>query len=340
MPVRSLNSSVLKWPSRQTVHQTLTNWARRTARRHREVIRVGYIGSYARGNPGVGSDLDVVILLSVCRQPFIRRSAHWDLTDLPVPADILVYTPEEWSALVKQGPKSAARCNEAVWVYQRRQQFFSVPPKKIMLTADALTFREFMTHEPLPLSNVHNAVLQFLRGRRDVVLFGAHAVNAYVSEPRMTQDIDLLSTDAQGLAQELLAQLRQQFRIAVRLRQVGAGRGLRLFQVRKAGNRHLVDLRAVETLPAAKRIGGVLVLAPPDLIAAKVIAYHQRRGQPKSGSDWRDLAMLLLTFPELKSEHGLVAGRLKAVGASAEVLTVWQQLVAQEIRPSDDDGEF
>ncbi len=44
----------------------------------------------------------------------------------------------------------------------------------------SLTFREFIMREPLPLATIHDAVLEFLRGRTDAVLFGAHAVNAYV----------------------------------------------------------------------------------------------------------------------------------------------------------------
>src|SRR5712691_7777502 len=47
-----------------------------------------------------------------------------------------------------------------------------------MFGADVLTFREFMMGEPLPLATLHNAVLEFLRGRDDVVLFCAQAVNA------------------------------------------------------------------------------------------------------------------------------------------------------------------
>lgn len=209
-----------------------------------------------------------------------------------------------------------------------------------MVSADVLTFREFMMREPLPLATVQHAVLEFLRDRDDVVLFGAQAVNAYVGEPRMTQDIDLLSTRADVVAQELCDYLHQRFRIAVRVRRLGEGRGFRLFQVRKSGNRHLVDMRPVETLPSAERIAGVLVMAPAELIATKVIAYHQRRGQPKSGTDWRDLAMLLLTFPALKREPGPVTGRLQAAGAGPDVLAVWEELVAQEIRPADDNDEF
>jgi hypothetical protein len=71
-----------------------------------------------------------------------------------------------------------------------------------------------------------------------------------------------------------------------------------------------------------------------------VIAYHQRRGQPKSGTDWRDLAMLLLTFPTLKKEESAVKERLQAANASDEVMQLWNEIVAQEIRPTDEDSEF
>ncbi len=209
-----------------------------------------------------------------------------------------------------------------------------------MFGADVLTFREFMMREPLPLATVQQAVLEFLRGRDDVVVFGAQAVNAYVNEPRMTQDLDLLSTHADEVAQTLCAYLRQRFHIAVRVRRVGAGRGLRVFQVRKSGNRHLVDLRRVETLPLAERIADVLVMAPVELIASKVIVYQQRRGQPKSGTDWRDLAMLLLTFPDLKRDPGPVRDRLHTAGATPEMLAAWQALVAQEIRSAEDDEDW
>jgi hypothetical protein len=209
-----------------------------------------------------------------------------------------------------------------------------------MFGADVLTFREFMMGEPVPLAMLHNAVLEFLRGRDDVVVFGAQAVNAYVNEPRMTQDLDLLSTHAEEVAQALCAYLRQRFHIAMRIRRVGARRGLRVFQVRKSGNRHLVDLRLVETLPLAERIADVLVMAPAELIASKVIAYQQRRGQPKSGTDWRDLAMLLLTFPDLKRDSGPVRDRLQVAGATPEMLAAWQALVAEEIRSAEDDEDW
>ena len=45
-------------------------------------------------------------------------------------------------------------------------------------------------------------------------------MNAYVSEARMTQDVDLISTRAEALSQELKEHLSQQFHVAIRIRKV------------------------------------------------------------------------------------------------------------------------
>ncbi len=58
-------------------------------------------------------------------------------------------------------------------------------------------------HESLPLVTIQEAVLEFLRDRDDLVLFGAQAVNAYVDEPRMTQDVDIFSVRAEEFAREV-----------------------------------------------------------------------------------------------------------------------------------------
>jgi len=209
-----------------------------------------------------------------------------------------------------------------------------------VLNAGVLTFKEFAMREPLPLATIHDAVLEFLRGRDDVVVFGATAVNAYVSEPRMTQDIDIMSTRAEALAEELRNYLSERFHIAVRVRVVRGGKGYRLFQVQKAGNRHLVDVRPVRSLPNSQTVDDIQVLTPAELIASKVSSYHSRQGQPKGFSDRRDLAILFLTFPELKSESGAVSDALKAFGATNQEMTTWFELVAQEIIPPNEDDEF
>ena len=50
--------------------------------------------------------------------------------------------------------------------------------------------------------------------------------------------------------------------------------------------------------------------------------------------------MLLLTFPELKKEGGVVSEALISMDANEEVTKTWRELVAQEIVEPEDDGEF
>ncbi len=192
-------------------------------------------------------------------------------------------------------------------------------------------------HEPLPLSKIHQAVLEFLQGRQDIVLFGAQAVNAYVGEPRMTQDVDLLSTNAGEVAKELQQRLSDEFQIAVRVREIGDGKGFRVYQTRKEGNRHLVDVRPVDKFPETETVEEIQILSPLELIASKVISYHSRRGKPKAGTDWRDLGFLLLRFPELKEN---VAENLRAKNVGNEVIETWAELQKQNFEFEDDDEDL
>ncbi len=202
-----------------------------------------------------------------------------------------------------------------------------------MINAGVLTFQEFAMRETLPLSKIQEAILGFLQGREDVVLFGAQAVNAYVSEPRMTQDIDLLSTNAKNLAEELRVFLSDKFHIAVRVREIG-DKGLRIYQVRKEGNRHLIDVRAVTELPETQIVEEIQVLSPLELIASKVISFQSRYGKPKSWTDRRDLAVLLLRFPELKEK---VSETLQAKNVGEAVLETWAEISRQDFQFDEDE---
>lgn len=113
MPVRSLSSSVLRWPDARAVDHAVRRWAEQATRTRPEVRRIGYFGSYARGDWGVGSDLDLLIIVEETPVPFERRAASWDTGGLPVPADVLIYTVAEW----KQSPLRLRLHREIVWVY-------------------------------------------------------------------------------------------------------------------------------------------------------------------------------------------------------------------------------
>ncbi len=116
MPVRSLSSSVLKWPTRSDVTRAVTNWLRELSESGR-IVRGGYFGSYARGDAGVGSDIDIVATVVDHGLPFERRAAEFDATGLPIPADLLVYTEAELDDLLADGSRFARVLqDEAVWI--------------------------------------------------------------------------------------------------------------------------------------------------------------------------------------------------------------------------------
>jgi len=118
-----LNSPVLKWPDAQTVIEELHRWAKQVLQQRQDVNRIGFFGSYARGNDGVGSDLDLIIIIDHSDDPFERRGVAWDMTKLPVPADLLVYTKEGWQSLDPNRRFNKMLMKETVWIYTRGNDF-------------------------------------------------------------------------------------------------------------------------------------------------------------------------------------------------------------------------
>ncbi|UCD80800.1 MAG: nucleotidyltransferase domain-containing protein [Desulfobacterales bacterium] len=85
------------------------------------LLRLGYFGSYARGDAGVGSDLDLIAVVEQATEPFERRCLTWDLNALPVPAELIVYTRREWQRLQKQGGRFAHMLkSQVVWIYPEK----------------------------------------------------------------------------------------------------------------------------------------------------------------------------------------------------------------------------
>jgi hypothetical protein len=110
-----LTSSVIRWPDAEAVLAAAHRWAHEAAAGDPRVLRIGAFGSYARGDWGVGSDIDLVIIVSSAERPFPERSRDWDASDLPVPADVLVYTAQEWASMRKR--RQGITRGDVVWVY-------------------------------------------------------------------------------------------------------------------------------------------------------------------------------------------------------------------------------
>lgn len=206
-----------------------------------------------------------------------------------------------------------------------------------MLLQDApLTLREFVTGDELPLASIFAEVFALLARRDDIVVHGAHAVNAWVETERMTQDVDVLTTCAPELAERVRAGLADRFRIAVRVREVVPAVGYRVCQLREGKNRHLVDVRGVPELPPHVNFGGIQVIALVDLLAMKARSLAARRGKEKGLSDRLDLHRLLNAHPELRTQEGPVAQRLSGEEGA---LAAWLEVVAERIEPDEEWAE-
>ena len=195
-----------------------------------------------------------------------------------------------------------------------------------------------MTHEKVPFADISKAVAAFLSGRKDAVIFGAQAINAYVDEERMTSDIDVISTNAEKLAEEIRAFLGAKFRIAVRVRAMTKkGAGFRVYQVMKPKNRSLVDVRQESRLPDSIAQRGVQFVEPVTLLAMKIKSYAARRKQIKGDTDRVDIRRMLVTFPELRELEGDVTDKLVSDGASNAVLEIWYDFVEEKLDPDSDE---
>jgi len=115
MPVRSSGSSVLTRPDPATVKAAVRHWAEQMSAAHGDIVAIGWFGSYPRGTWGVGSDVDLVVVLRESPQPFERRAVRFDTTPLPVPADLLVYTRAEWTR-VSAGPGGRSIAAGVEWL--------------------------------------------------------------------------------------------------------------------------------------------------------------------------------------------------------------------------------
>ena len=124
MPVCSLTQSVLRWPDPDQVMQATRHWAECQAEVHPGLIAVGVYGSYGRGDAGVGSDLD--LLLIDCNAHGLQRERlpQWPLEQLPLSCDALILTPEELQSILvpaegMPGRMGKALSHECRWLWER-----------------------------------------------------------------------------------------------------------------------------------------------------------------------------------------------------------------------------
>ena len=120
MPVRSLTQSLLRWPESDLVLSQVERWAAQVAAEPPCLKRLGVFGSYGRGDAGVGSDLDLVLIDREARGPQHRRLLACPLEALPLSCDALVLTPHEHRELLASGSAMAkALQRDCRWLWTR-----------------------------------------------------------------------------------------------------------------------------------------------------------------------------------------------------------------------------
>jgi UTP:GlnB (protein PII) uridylyltransferase len=120
MPVRSLTQSLLRWPEPEQVLNQVRIWAAQVAASHPGLERVGLFGSYGRGDAGVGSDLDLLLIDAGSSGPQHQRLLAWPLAELPLSCDALVLTPTEHAELLASGSAMAtALQRDSRWLWHR-----------------------------------------------------------------------------------------------------------------------------------------------------------------------------------------------------------------------------
>jgi predicted nucleotidyltransferase len=65
--------------------------------------RISLFGSYAKGRSDLFTDLDILIIMKTHKSFFERTRELYALLALPVDADILCYTPEEFERIKERG---------------------------------------------------------------------------------------------------------------------------------------------------------------------------------------------------------------------------------------------
>ena len=105
MPVRSLNSSILKWPEKDLIIKQAASWASKTGERDDNIISIKCFGSVLNDSWGVGSDLDILIEVRSSEKSFMIRSLDYDASEIDVPVEILVYTNHELLSLKEEGSR-------------------------------------------------------------------------------------------------------------------------------------------------------------------------------------------------------------------------------------------
>jgi predicted nucleotidyltransferase len=98
-----------------------------TLRQREEVLAVVCFGSWARGEAGVGSDVDVLVVLRDSDRPFLERIDRYRPETFPVDLDLFPYTLAE----IRHGQplaRTALQTGTVLWARQPLSELLNDAP--------------------------------------------------------------------------------------------------------------------------------------------------------------------------------------------------------------------
>ena len=120
MPVRSLTQSVLRWPDPDRVLAQVLACSQDISTSCSTLQGVAVFGSYGRGDAGVGSDLDLILVDAGAVGPQSERLMPWPIEQLPLSADCLVLTPQELETLFRSDQRMGQELRSDLrWLWSR-----------------------------------------------------------------------------------------------------------------------------------------------------------------------------------------------------------------------------
>lgn len=204
----------------------------------------------------------------------------------------------------------------------------------------SLSFQEFIAKEPHPIWVVQDVIFEALENRVDVVMTGSHAVNAYVDEARWAEDVDVLARDTKAVAQQLADYIEARLPMELEVTHAVKRDALIVRQANRDRGRRFVHVHEVAEFPAYRVIQGVRVLEPAITVAHKMLTLARRWSSATAGIDRRDVAYMLLAFPEFKNMEGPVSDAFAELEASPKTMELWKEIVEAPLLPEDDDEGY